>query len=351
LHDLTLPYQDLSRELVPLTTTLPITLLNLSRISGIFSAFYSSLKEGTDNADSGLDSALHLHRALYETCLSEAVSELPETTKQLLRVGALRALEPKLVERTYSTLSQILRITAPSLLKPESKDILQQAWSEVRPYLRPKQNKRVIRKCVADAWVGVIRKARGDGLARLLDVLLEGEYEGMEAVWAESMKGTGNSFHSRAVAIFGILLDRLAASPSEAQMATLSSVVTALVHHGSSTTLAPIVETITARIDSSSDTTIASTPPSSMLTLLSITLLVRKGKRFPESLLKPTMAKLLSLASSIDVNNKQPGTVDSTWRRALVQAVVGTLLAGKLVNWLSPGVSLIETLWNGLVSL
>jgi U3 small nucleolar RNA-associated protein 20 len=87
-----------------------------------------------------------------------------------------------------------------------------------------------------------------------------------------------------------------------------------------------------------------------MLTLLSITLLVRKGKRFPESLLKATMMKLLSLASSLDVNNKQSCTEDSSWRRALVQAVIGTLLAGKLANWLSPGVSVIETLWNGLVS-
>jgi U3 small nucleolar RNA-associated protein 20 len=354
---LTVPYQELSRELSPLTTTLPITLLNLPRIVAIFSEFYSSFKGGRDYVDSGLDSALHLHQALYETCLGEALSQLPETTEHLLLIGSLRALDPKLVERTYSTLSQILRIIASPLLKPEAKDVLEQTWARVRPYLRPKQNKRYIRKCVADAWVGVIRKARGDGLARLLDVLLGEESEGMEAVWAESLKGIGNTLHSRAVPIFNFLLDRMAESPTPSQVATLNLVTLALVHHCSSTTLAPIVEAITFHIDTSAAGLSAGAimpdlaSSTAYLSLLSTTLLTRKGKRFAEVLLKSTMSKLLALVPRLHhIAGASDEVSAAAWRQQVVQAVVGCLIAGRLAHWLSPGVSLIEVLWNELVT-
>jgi U3 small nucleolar RNA-associated protein 20 len=359
LLDLTLPYQNLQKTLLPLTSSLPITLLNLQPISSIFTKFYSGLQNGHDHLTSGLDSALQLHQALYETCLGETISYVPETVKQLARVGALRALDPKLVERTYSAVSLILRSIAPALLKDE--DTLRATWAEVKGYLRPKENKKYVRKCMADAWAGVVRKARTDGLTRLVDVLLEGETEGLEAVWSNSMKGSPSHLHSRALPIFEILLDRLVAGPTVGMSHTLHLLVISLVHHCNSTTIVPVIEAVVSRLESSVPSTSTSTstvlPPTCILALLSTILLTRKGKRFPQLLLKPTMLKLLglvphlssaaSLSGEISAQDKETRTI---WRRTLAATVVGCLQAGHLAEWLSPGVGLIEGFWQGLVS-
>ncbi|WVQ94326.1 hypothetical protein IAU59_001405 [Kwoniella sp. CBS 9459] len=364
LLDLTIPYQDLQRALIPLSTTLPITLHNLGTIQQLFFDFYSNLQDGLEHIHSGLDSVLFLHQALYETCLSESVDYVPETIRQLTRVGALRALEPKLVERTYSTLSLILRTIASTLLRSET--ILRQTWHELRPYLTPRENKRYVRKCVADAWVGVIRKARSEGLTRLMDVLLEDETEGMEAVWAHSLKGTSGQLHSRALAIYSALLDRLVIKPTPHRIATLGLVSTALVHHCSSSVIKPVIELVIARIvpeeASKASSSKASSPVVSLhsstavLNTLSTILLTRKGKRFPEPLLKPLMQKLQSLIPHLtsEASLVQKGipveerSARDGWRNALATCIIGSLQAGQLAHWLSPGVSLIEKLWDAL---
>lgn len=363
---MTIPYQDLSHELHPLTRTLPITLLNLDPITKVFTSFFSKLKDGETHEHSGLDSALLLVQALYETCLGEAIPYLPTTVRDLVRVGALRALEPKLVERTYSTLSLALRSIAPSLLKTDNIATLRDAWAAVRPYLGT-AHKAYVRKCIADAWAGVLRKARGDALQRLMSVLLEEPTPGIEAVWANSMRGANHHLHSRALPIFTVLLDEMAANTTEAQVVTLRHVTIALVHHCTSSAAgetAPLIEAVVARVDlvdpkaaTSSKTKAATnfTTSTAFLDILGTFLFTRKGKRFPKEQIKPAILKLQALvahvkdvaADNTDLAEEQRAE-RNRWRKALVSGIVGALNAGKLAEWLSPGVGLIDTLWVAL---
>jgi U3 small nucleolar RNA-associated protein 20 len=342
--------------LYPLTTSLPIILLNLPAISKALYDLYDQVKDGQDNLHSGLDSTLQLHHALFETCQGEALPHLAETTKHLTRVGTLRALHPTLVERTFSTLSLILRTMSPFILKPspEAQDALKGTWTEVRPYLKPKTNKKYVRKCIADAWAGIIRKARSEGLARLVNVLLENEAEGLEAVWTNSLKGTSHNLHSRALPVISLLLDRLIETESPTQLVTLNMVFTALVHHCTSSTITPVVETVLAKVASSSaepsSSTWTATASISIMSVLSTILLVRKGKRYPESQLKPTMVKLQSLLPRLEEIKGSSAEQDIEWRKHYVLCIMGSLQAGKLAQWLSPGVALIEGVWNRLVS-
>lgn len=356
---MTLPFQQLQKTLYPLTTSLPITLHNLAPINAAFLRLYEGIKDGEDNQHSGLDSAAQLHHALFETCQGECLPYLPETAAHLVRVGASRALEPRLVERTFSTLSLILRTSAPFLLKstPEARSVLKQTWDAVRPYLRPKANKKYVRKCVADAWAGVIRKARTEGLAQLINVLLDSEAEGLEAVWVNSLKGTTPHLHSRALPIINSLLDRLRERTSPDQLITMNFVFTALVHHCSSSSMSPVIEAINERlqpVSTSEPSTSRSSLPldgsSAMLSLLSTVLLTRKGKRYPDSLLKPTMDAVRSLLPIADRVRDSADDASSLWKRRLVLCVIGTLQAGKLAQWLSPGVALIDGVWTVLVS-
>jgi U3 small nucleolar RNA-associated protein 20 len=356
LLDLTLPFQQLQKTLYPLTTSLPIILLNLPAISKALYDLYDQVKDGQDNLHSGLDSTLQLHHALFETCQGEALPHLAETTKHLTRVGTLRALHPTLVERTFSTLSLILRTMSPFILKPspEAQDALKGTWTEVRPYLKPKTNKKYVRKCIADAWAGIIRKARSEGLARLVDVLLENEAEGLEAVWTNSLKGTSHNLHSRALPVISLLLDRLIETESPTQLVTLNMVFTALVHHCSPSTIAPVVETVLAKVAPAatepSSSTSTATASISIMSVLSTILLVRKGKRYPESQLKPTMVKLQGLLPRLEEIKGSSEAQDVEWRKHYVLCIMGSLQAGKLAQWLSPGVALIEGVWNRLVS-
>jgi U3 small nucleolar RNA-associated protein 20 len=341
--DLTIPFQELQSSLIPLTTSLPITLHNLKGINDIFTTYFAGLKDGEEHLHSGVDSALYLLQALYETCLGEAIPYLSTSTASILRVGSLRALDPKLVERAYSTLSLILRTLGSNLLKPDlpAQQALRETWTHLRPYLRPKHNKAYVRKCVSDAWIGVVRKARAEGLGRLMGIMLDdGVVEGMEAIWAGSLRGTTGQLHSRALPVLEILLDRLDDRADQQRM--LSRVITALVHHCSATTITPVVQAIISRIPSSSpeDPGLAST---NALQLLAVPLFTRKGKRFPEPLVKTAMSKLLSLLPSLRISS-------SEWKKAFVQCVIGCLMAGKLVHWLSPGVALVDGLWDALVS-
>jgi U3 small nucleolar RNA-associated protein 20 len=230
---------------------------------------------------------------------------------------------------------------------PEAQTALKGTWIEVRPYLKPKTNKKYVRKCIADAWAGIIRKARAEGLARLVDVLLEEEAEGLEAVWTNSLKGTSHNLHSRALPVIGLLLDRAIASQSPAQLVTLNLVLISLVHHCSSGTMVSVVEAVLTRLDSAITDTSAS---STVLSILSTVLLVRKGKRYPEAQLKPTMVKLQAMLPLLEESRGNVGEQVIEWRKNYVLCVMGALQAGKLTQWLSPGVALIEGVWNRLVS-
>ena len=301
------------------------------------------MSSGQDLVHSGLDSALQLHRAIFETTLGEAVPHTAQAVEDITRVAALKALEPKLVERSYSTLSLILRSVASSLLKSDqgAQQALASTWAAVRPYLSA-EHKRYVRRCVADAWVGIIRKARGEGLQRLMELLLQDETEGMEAIWAHSLRGTTGQLHSRALPIYDSLLDDLIKRPEPTRLSIVKKVTTALVHHTTSSTITPIIEAILKRVYAPSSSDSAS---AYILRILSTSLFTRKGKRYPESLLKPTMLRLSSLFGSLNVKDGR-----EEWRESLLEAVVGVLMAGKLAQWLSPGVTMIEKLWDEIVS-
>jgi U3 small nucleolar RNA-associated protein 20 len=263
-------------------------------------------------------------QALFATCLGEATPYLPATVRHLLRTGKLRALEPRLIEKTFSVLSEILRQVAATLLKPEADGILRATWAEITPLLRPRENKRYVRQCVADAWVAIIRKARGESLKRLIAIMLEERHQGMEAVWAHSIKGAPKQLHSRAIPILDTLLDDLRDDPSGEKDDTMKLVITSICHHCASATLVPVVQNLLDRLDTSAQ----------VYPLLSTLLFIRKGKRYPESLLKPTMQKLVDLEIS----------------GAYLRVAIAALMASKLEQWLSPGVVLIEKIWKGLVS-
>jgi len=245
---------------------------------------------------------------------------------------------------------------SPFILKPspEAQDALKGTWTEVRPYLKPKTNKKYVRKCIADAWAGIIRKARSEGLARLVDVLLENEAEGLEAVWTNSLKGTSHNLHSRALPVISLLLDRLIETESPTQLVTLNMVFTALVHHCSSSTITPVVETVLAKVAPAatepSSSTSNPTASVSIMSVLSTILLVRKGKRYPEAQLKPTMVKLQSMLPRLEEIKGSSEQQDVEWRKHHVLCIMGSLQAGRLAQWLSPGVALIEGVWNRLVS-
>lgn len=246
---------------------------------------------------------------------------------------------------------------ASSLLKPNeaNRTTLKKTWITINPYLSPLSNKRYVRRCVADAWVGVIRKARSEGLARLMELLMEDNVEGMAAVWAHSLKGASGQLHSRALAIYTILLDNLVKNPIPPHTTTLGLVSTSLVHHTSASVVQPVIELVISKLESD---TIALPASTAVLDVLSTFLFTRKGKRFPEATLKPLMQKLLSvmpkLATDAAVNedmDKGEAELKEQWRKAFVVCIVGSLQAGQLAQWLSPGVTLIDNLWQKLVSL
>lgn len=267
----------------------------------------------------------------------------------------MKSLEPKLVERTYSTLSEIFRLLASALTKPESEETLKETWNYLKPYLKPGVNKRYVRRCVADAWVGIVRKARGDGLKKLIDIMLEGDQSGLEAVWSHSLKGAKDQLHSRGQAILEILMDHLKRNPTDQETETMEMILTSLCHHCSSTALGPVIQAILDRISnvSSSDSQQTSAgvqleQSAAIIHLLCTTLLVRKGKKVPENMLKPIM---LSASDMLDAELRSGSLgYPQRWSNEILKLFVGVFMASRLEQWLSPGVSLMEKIWKNLVS-
>ncbi|ORX36413.1 hypothetical protein BD324DRAFT_651653 [Kockovaella imperatae] len=351
--DLTVPFQAFAKEIRPLSTSLPVILHNLQELKDTFKAFYSSISGNSDHTHSGLDSVLQLHRTLFETSGNEATWILPDATEDLLRLGALPALAPHLVERSYSVLSLILRDQASSLIAAD--DVLRRTWSLVSEYLSFQGNKPYVRRCVTSAWVGVIRKARGDGLDRLLNLLLvSNPQDGTEAMWAESLQGTAGGLHSRALPILEYLLDRAYQQSVEEHPTSLHKILTATVHHCSSKSLAPVIDAILSRIVTTPSTSGKDSSPglALMIDLLGTMLLVRKGKRFPEDRLRPSMLKLVEICQLVQSAQTSPSP--SHWtpedlasiRRSLGRATAACLSVSNLAHWLSPGVRLLDLVWT-----
>ena len=336
LLDLTTPYQSFQSSLIPLTKTLTLTLHNLSRIDSLFSAFYSSLQEGADHANSGLDSVLQLHAATYESCLEENLAYLPSTTRDILRIAFIRSLDARLVQRSYSTLGQILRTLATPLARSEQ---LEAVWNESGPYLGHPR-KVYVRRCVAEVWAGVVRKLRKDGLQKLLGVMRGSE---AELVLLKAFTGSKGNLHSRALETWDSILENLGSGRGAMETQKLAVGLAKLC---SSVELRPLVEAVLHRIDVAARNQALQTALLSTLGAFLFT--TREKTRHGSLVVKSCMLKMLDITSSLASESSDD---DRDHRRAVVMSVVGCLYAGDLANWLSPGVQLIEALWSLLVSV
>jgi U3 small nucleolar RNA-associated protein 20 len=138
-----------------------------------------------------------------------------------------------------------------------------------------------------------------------------------------------------------MLLDHLFSTetPSKPFQASLNNLLISLTHHCSSSALQPLVENLLERLE---NLPVTKTQP--VLAFISTLLMTRKGQRFPSAMLRGTMQKL-------NANVKALQGAEEQWKVAFVGCVVGSLLAGKLAEWLSPGVVLIEGVWNNLVRI
>ena len=345
--DLTLPFRDFQAHLRPLVRNLPIILNNVEAIEELFISFYDLICSEGHITQLGLGSVLGLHYAFYCTCGRSALPYVPNTIRHLMRLAATPALQPELVEMSFSKTSLILQEITSALLQPDSEatKALKETWLCIASIIAPGASKTHVRKCAAIVWAGVIRKARGRDLDRLLHLLLDAERRpGMEGIWVESLKGTSDGLHSRATFILDQILERLA-EPVEADVTSVSKLLTAIVHHCSSKSLLPVVDVILARLGHNNGSRASS---AATLALLTVLLATRKGKRFPRIRLRETMRKLVEVMSSWS-----PDTIEEeqqvALRRQMTQASVASLLCGQLSDWLSTGVNLIDTLWHRLV--
>lgn len=129
----------------------------------------------------------------------------------------------------------------------------------------------------------------------------------------------------------------------------MALVYTSVCHHCTSAHMAPVVQALLNRLDqpASSSSSTRTTPPSRQTAIFPIVatlLFTRKGKRYPDQLLKPTMQKLLDLSADLD-------NQEEAWNQGYLRVLVGVLMASKLEHWLSPGVMLIEKVWRSLVRM
>jgi hypothetical protein len=138
---------------------------------------------------------------------------------------------------------------------------------------------------------------------------------------------------------------------------------TSLIHHGSATALLPIHEYILKLlklqvdespmegIDSLSETVIPTSltvGQMEMVVRLSATLLgVRKGQRLP-TLADGKTAALTSYLNAFNGIAKLIPSAMEGLQREYLKAVTAALVAGKVKDWLSPGIALIKTTWTGL---
>lgn len=136
---------------------------------------------------------------------------------------------------------------------------------------------------------------------------------------------------------------------------------TSLVHHGSATAMQPIHDLVLKLLktpisdspmeDISSDETAVPTSLTAaqmeLVLRLSATLLgVRKGQRLPTS----ANEKTTTLQAYMQAMQGLTTLVTSSagFKREYLKALTAALVAGKVKDWLSPGISLIKATWQAL---
>lgn len=403
LH-LTIPYTTLTRQIIPLTRTLPLTLHNLDATQAIFHSFFEGITAASTTESSGLDGVLVLYSKWFETITEEGCGHVVQGAKDLLRIGGLNGLQAVLIEKTYSTLSAIFKTMASSLVSygnsskqgtPSSKtsenqaqrrQILQALWAECAPYLSTSVKPHV-RACVSQAWAVILRRARGDVARDLIEIMVQGlvtpgttsddntiaagGVKGVASALSESMKGSAQLLHSRATQLYTLLLQHLldttgqssdtGAKTSTPLLSCMVLLTTSLIHHASATAMAPIhalvIRVLKSPIADSAMSSTGGFPPSTLtiaqstavLRLASTLVGVRKGMRLPPALstsepsaLQQYMHALVAWLPSIETIQS------STWRIEYLRCATACLVAGKLGDWLSPGVKLIDKLWETL---
>ncbi|KAJ9115827.1 hypothetical protein QFC22_004968 [Naganishia vaughanmartiniae] len=402
LH-LTIPYTTLTRQIIPLTRTLPLTLHNLEATQAIFHSFFEGITPASTTESSGLDGVLVLYSKWFETITEEGCGHVVQGAKDLLRIGGLNGLQAVLIEKTYSTLSAIFKTMAASLVsygnsikqgtsststtenKEQRRQILQSLWAECAPYLSTSVKPHV-RACVSQAWAVILRRARGDVARDLIEIMVQGlvtsgttsedgaagGVKGVASALSESMKGSAQLLHSRATQLYTLLVQHLldtTGTASSGETKTTSTplllcmvlLTTSLIHHASATAMAPIhglvIRVLKSPVADSARSTTEAFPPASLtaaqstavLRLASTLVGVRKGMRLPPavstsepSALQQYMHALVAWLPSIETVHS------STWRIEYLRCVTACLVAGKLGDWLSPGVKLIDKLWDKL---
>lgn len=343
LH-LTIPYTTLTKQLIPLTRTLPLTLHNLEPTQRLFHEFFAGITPASTTESSGLDGVLVLYSKWFETISEEGLPYLVPAARDLLRIGALNGLQAVLIEKTYSTLSAIFKTMAPSLVATTApRQTIDDLWTECAPYLvTTPAVKPHVRACVAQAWAVILRRARGDVAKHLIGVMVRGMEHvgerGVASTLSEGMKGAQHLLHSRATQLYALLIEHL--GENEAILGCMVFLTTSLIHHASATAMAPIHALVIRQLQEKTVST-------ATLRLAATLVSVRKGMRLPpaaageQSALQQYMYALVSLLPQL-------ATRDRPWRTEFLRLLTASLVAGKLGDWLSPGVKLIDAVWDAL---
>lgn len=316
---------------------------------------------------------------------------LTALSRSILHAASIPGLQPILVQKLYSTLSLILKVLSSHILSSSSA-IIPELWVVFRPYLGDHQ-KVVVRNCVAEVWSGLVRRTRGKNQERMMDVVLGGvgekqddeeekNEEGIALVLSLSMKGPGSPgsglLHSRAVGLYSSLIRHCLVVPSHESTAKSTEmdtdeqeqereqeqqdvaqkkrqtiaiyVTTAMIHHCSSEIARPIHELVAKHLEeslaSASSSSVSPAAPSPVILRIASTLMsVRKGQRVPTGLLTRYLTALDGYSPLL-----RQQADNGRWRKEYIRAVVAGLMGGKLTDWLSPGVKLIDGVWNALVS-
>lgn len=161
---------------------------------------------------------LLLYEKFFETVLDEGVGCAEQAVEDLFRIGAINGLEAALIEKTYSTASQVFKLLSSALLTADSKATktnstkslkrkkkaaaqvetvspearLEGIWKTCKAYLS-KQMKPHVRSCAAKVWAVLLRRARGQPMRNMVVVMVqnlddEDAVEGLAAALSEGLK-------------------------------------------------------------------------------------------------------------------------------------------------------------------
>jgi hypothetical protein len=187
----------------------------IPQLQSHFHEFFSKITNQSSKENSGLDGVMLLYEKFFETVIDEGVGCVEQATEDLLRIGGLNGLEAILIEKTYSTISQLFKLLSTPILSnptPKSSSMkskkskkqpvpatqitaesrLRALWRSCVPYLS-KTAKPHVRSCVAKVWAVLLRRARGEVLKSMVGVMVKGlededSVEGLAAALSEGLK-------------------------------------------------------------------------------------------------------------------------------------------------------------------